>query len=58
MEYTDENFDIYNIDQKKNFYEISNSESAKNINNNNKKIFYHQVATSWALPVELEKFFR
>lgn len=41
MEYIDENFDIYNIDQKKNFYEIFNLESVKNINNNNKKFFYY-----------------
>lgn len=46
MEYIDENFDIYNIDQKKNFDEIFNLESVKNINNNNKKKFYHQITTS------------
>lgn len=56
MEYTDENFDIYNIDQKKNFDEISKFRKCKK-----KKIIknlHHQVATSWAFPVELEKFFR
>lgn len=41
MEYIDENFDIYNIDQKKNFDEIFNLESVKKINNNNKKNFYY-----------------